>query len=249
MLGKFGHAFIVPGDAQHDERRWKLTDVQRGQRAANQIGAAVGDHVVGQKRVRDEIGRVDAAEDQAELPDQRPVPIRPPAAIGHRDGGVAGAGGQLSADSSVADVGRLDFGKINPLAGPVFIDGAEPGDVLKVTLLSFTPSGWGWTANIPGFGLLADEFKHPALQIWRYDPSSLPVYLEWRMMGEGLYAVGMEPSTNTFGTVPELLEAGYPLMMEPGEERVYQLEFGVLAGGEEIDAFAASLPAVDSTGA
>jgi hypothetical protein len=83
----------------------------------------------------------------------------------------------------------------------------------------------------------------------RYDPSTLPVYLEWRMMGEGLYAVGMEPSTNTFGTVPELLEAGYPLMMEPGEERVYQLEFGILAGGEEIDAFAASLPAVDSTGA
>jgi hypothetical protein len=34
--------------------------------------------------------------------------------------------------------------------------------------------------------------------------------------------------------------------MEPGEERVYQLEFGVLAGGEEIDAFAASLPVVDT---
>ncbi len=79
----------------------------------------------------------------------------------------------------------------------------------------------------------------------RYDPTTLPVYLEWRMMGEGLYAVGMEPSTNGFGTVPEMIEAGYPIMMEPGEERVYQLEFGVLAGGGEIDAFAASLPAVE----
>jgi hypothetical protein len=82
----------------------------------------------------------------------------------------------------------------------------------------------------------------------RYDPTTLPVYLEWRMMGEGLYAVGMEPSTNPFGTVPEMIEAGYPLMMEPGEERVYQLEFGVLAGGAEIDAFAASLPATFPTG-
>lgn len=75
-----------------------------------------------------------------------------------------------------------------------------------------------------------------------YDPSTLPTYLEWRMMGEGLYAVGMEPSTNGFKTIPELIEGGFPVMMEPGEERTYQLEFGVLAGGEAIDAFAASLP-------
>jgi hypothetical protein len=73
------------------------------------------------------------------------------------------------------------------------------------------------------------------------------VYLEWRMMGESLYAVGMEPSTNGFKTVPELIEAGYPIMMEPGEERVYELEFGVLAGGAEIDAFAASLLSVESS--
>jgi hypothetical protein len=79
----------------------------------------------------------------------------------------------------------------------------------------------------------------------RYDPSTLPMYLEWRMMGEGLYAVGMEPATNGFQTVPELVEAGFPVMMEPGEERVYELEFGVLAGGAEIDEFAATLPAVE----
>ena len=79
----------------------------------------------------------------------------------------------------------------------------------------------------------------------RYDPKTLPVYLEWRMMGESLYAVGMEPASNVFGTVPELIEAGYPIMLEPGEERVYEVEFGVLAGGEAIDAFAASLPAVE----
>ena len=74
----------------------------------------------------------------------------------------------------------------------------------------------------------------------RYDPTTLPVYLEWRMMGEGLYAVGMEPATNGFKTIPELIDAGFPIMIEPGEERVYQLEFGVLAGGAEIDAFAGS---------
>jgi acetamidase/formamidase len=82
---------------------------------------------------------------------------------------VDSSGGQLTAASTVADIGKLDFGKVNPVAGPVHIDGAEPGDAIKVTLLDFTPLGWGWTANIPGFGLLADHFKEPALHIWTYD--------------------------------------------------------------------------------
>src|SRR3984957_6377507 len=86
---------------------------------------------------------------------------------------VDAAGGQLGETSTVGDVSRLDFAKINPVTGPVFIDGAEPGDVLKITLLSFVPSGWGWTANIPGFGLLAGEFTEPALHLWRYDPKIL----------------------------------------------------------------------------
>jgi hypothetical protein len=82
-----------------------------------------------------------------------------------------------------------------------------------------------------------------------FNSASLAWYLEWRMMPEGLYAVGAEPPTNGFKTVPELIQGGYPVMMEPGEERTYQLEFGVLAGGEAIDAFAASLPSVNAEGA
>ncbi len=63
--------------------------------------------------------------------------------------------GQLSPTSTAADLTKLDLGRVNPVTGPVFVDGAQPGDALKVTLLSFKPSGWGWTGNIPGFGLLA----------------------------------------------------------------------------------------------
>jgi acetamidase/formamidase len=86
---------------------------------------------------------------------------------------VEASGGQLSKDSTVADVGGLDFAKVNPVTGPVYVDGAEPGDALKVTIESFTPSGWGWTALIPGFGLLADQFPDPALNIWSYDAPGL----------------------------------------------------------------------------
>ena len=107
------------------------------------------------------------------------------------------AGGQLSPESTAADIERLDFGRINPVAGPVFIDGAQPGDVLKVSLLSFRPSGWGWTANIPGFGLLADEFSDPALHVWRYDPTTLAPALFGRWA-----AVPLKPFTGTIGVAP-----------------------------------------------
>ncbi|MEO9631267.1 MAG: acetamidase/formamidase family protein [Sulfitobacter sp.] len=81
--------------------------------------------------------------------------------------------GQLTKDSTVKDVETLDFGKINPVSGPIYVEGAEPGDALKITIEGFTPSGFGWTANIPGFGLLADQFTDPALTIWDYDPDTL----------------------------------------------------------------------------
>jgi acetamidase/formamidase len=107
------------------------------------------------------------------------------------------SGGQLTTASTVADVGRLDFAKVNPVAGPVHVDGARPGDAIKVTLMGFTPSGWGWTANIPGFGLLADQFKEPALHIWRYDTATLAP----AMYGPG-GRVPLKPFCGTIGLAP-----------------------------------------------
>jgi acetamidase/formamidase len=72
---------------------------------------------------------------------------------------------QIARDSTVAAVAALDFSKVNPVSGPVFVKGAEPGDTLAVELLQFRPQDWGWTAIIPGFGLLADEFPDPWLRI------------------------------------------------------------------------------------
>lgn len=45
----------------------------------------------------------------------------------------------------------------------MFIDGAKPGDAVKIDFGGFAPSGFGWTANIPGVGLLADAFPDPEL--------------------------------------------------------------------------------------
>jgi acetamidase/formamidase len=110
---------------------------------------------------------------------------------------VDASGGQLSPESSVADVLGLDFGRVNPVTGPVRVDGAEPGDALKVRIESFTPSGWGWTAVIPGFGLLADQFPKPELNIWRYDTTELAP----AAYGPG-GRVPLKPFCGTIGVAP-----------------------------------------------
>ncbi len=76
---------------------------------------------------------------------------------------------QITASSGVDAIGRLDFAHVNPVSGPVFVKGAQPGDVLAVELLELRPRDWGWTAIIPGFGLLAVEFPDPWLRISRVD--------------------------------------------------------------------------------
>ena len=86
---------------------------------------------------------------------------------------IDSSGGQLNAGSVLSDLSLLSFEKVNPVTGPIFIEGAKPGDAVAVTFLDFQPSGWGWTANIPGFGLLADQFTDPALHIWKYDTVSM----------------------------------------------------------------------------
>jgi acetamidase/formamidase len=118
------------------------------------------------------------------------------------------SGGQITAESTLEDLAKLDFAKVNPVAGPVYVDGAEPGDAIKVTLLSFTPSGWGWTANIPGFGLLADQFKDPALHIWKYDQGTLAP----AMYGPG-GRVPLKPFCGTIGLAPA--EAGTHSIVPP----------------------------------
>jgi len=94
-------------------------------------------------------------------------------------------------------VAALDFARVNPVTGPVRVAGAEAGDALKVTVLSFDPSGWGWTANIPGFGLLADQFTEPALHLWKYDPGAM----DPAVYGPG-GRVPLRPFAGTIGVAP-----------------------------------------------
>jgi len=109
---------------------------------------------------------------------------------------VDASSGQLNAKSTVEDLKKFDLGKVNPVTGPIYVDGARPGDALKITFLSYRPSGWGWTGNIPGFGLLADQFPDARLHHWNYDPGLKPA-----MYGPG-GRVPLRPFTGTVGVAP-----------------------------------------------
>src|ERR687892_1909833 len=78
--------------------------------------------------------------------------------------------GQLTPSSTAAEVGNLNLNVVHPLTGPVFVRGAEPGDLLEAKLLAIEADPWdqwGYTVEIPGFGFLRDEFDEPYIVHWR----------------------------------------------------------------------------------
>jgi len=74
--------------------------------------------------------------------------------------------GYFDAGSTSKDIEGADFGLVHPLTGPVWVDGAEPGDLLVAEILEVAPEPFGFTAQVPGFGFLRDDFPEPYLVRW-----------------------------------------------------------------------------------
>jgi acetamidase/formamidase len=81
-----------------------------------------------------------------------------------------GGHNQIRPDNEATALRDFDFQLADPAFGPVFVEGAEPGDVLRVDFLDLQPGAYGWTALLPGFGLLANDAEFvaatPQLKIW-----------------------------------------------------------------------------------
>jgi acetamidase/formamidase len=119
--------------------------------------------------------------------------------------------GQLTASSTTADIGTLDFSRVDQVNGPVAVEGTEPGGTLQIELLDFKTGDWGWTASIPGFGLLADEFPDPF-----YKVTALPAGADWVEYWPGIRVplapfcgeVGVAPREGPLSTIPPDLHGG-----------------------------------------
>src|SRR4051795_10448202 len=73
---------------------------------------------------------------------------------------------QIGPDSTTDVVAGLDWDRVYPLAGPIGVRGAEPGDTLAIEILDLHTEGWGWTAILPGLGLLPDDFPDAYLRLF-----------------------------------------------------------------------------------
>ncbi len=107
--------------------------------------------------------------------------------------------GQIGPDATVQTVATLDFARVDQVNGPISVEGAAPGDTLQVEFLELQPAEWGWTAIIPGFGLLAEEFPEPALKMWRLADG-------WAEFAPGV-RIPLEPFCGEIGLAPGALGA------------------------------------------
>lgn len=75
--------------------------------------------------------------------------------------------GQVKPTTTVADLASLDAGAVHPLTGPVFVKGAEPGDILEIEFTDIIAQPSGFSVIMPGLGFLRDVMTEPFLVHWQ----------------------------------------------------------------------------------
>jgi acetamidase/formamidase len=114
---------------------------------------------------------------------------------------------QITKKSTAEDLAKMDETKLYPMAGPVYVEGAEPGDALIVHVEAVRPADWGWTAIFPGLGVL-EEFSSPDLYIWKLHQRRFTHFVR------GI-RVPMNPFCGVLGVAPA--EDGFFEVMPPGK--------------------------------
>jgi acetamidase/formamidase len=119
---------------------------------------------------------------------------------------------QLNVASTSADLPNVKSDPIHPLTGPVFVEGAEPGDVLAVKLHKIEIGEWGWVGIFPGFGFLADEFAEPFLKTFKLGKNATAVDFNEKIkipLKPFAGVMGVAPATDSLlSTIPPRANGG-----------------------------------------
>ena len=102
---------------------------------------------------------------------------------------------QITPTSTTDAIGAIDWDRLYPLAGPLHVEGARPGDTLAVEILDLHTRGWGYAAVIPGLGLLPEDFPGPYLRVFDLTGGDV-AYLRDDI------AIPIEPFLGTMGVCP-----------------------------------------------
>jgi len=85
---------------------------------------------------------------------------------------VDASGGQVHPGMTTEEYLKIDRTKIHALTGPIWIEGAEPGDVLEIDVLATRHAGWGWSSVVEGLGFLKERFHDAYLFHWQLEGES-----------------------------------------------------------------------------
>src|SRR5690625_664736 len=103
---------------------------------------------------------------------------------------------QIEFSSKTEVIDKLDWDRMYPLSGPIYVEGAEPGDTLAVEILDLQTRGWGWAGVVPGLGLLADDFDETLLRTFDLSDGK---YVHFR----DDIKIPIEPFMGTMGVCPK----------------------------------------------
>lgn len=107
---------------------------------------------------------------------------------------------EIKLGSGVEDLVNMNSDLVHPLTGPVYVEGAEPGDVLAVTLHKIEIGDWGWVGIFPGFGLLADEFSEPYLKTYELGKDKKDIQFSDKI------TIPLKPFPGVMGVAPDTEE-------------------------------------------
>jgi hypothetical protein len=109
--------------------------------------------------------------------------------------------------------------------------GPEPGYQEQVFFHELHPDKDGFSTVLLANGVLQRGI------FVRFRQEELPRFIEWKMMGEGTFVVGLEPANCLTRGRAEERKRGTLQLLEPGERREFVVQIGVLEGQDELSTF------------
>ncbi len=111
------------------------------------------------------------------------------------------SGRLTSRDNLEAFLRVRDPKKVNPAAGPVFVQGAEPGDELIVEIVDITLARQGWVRIVRGAGVLQSEIDQDGISFVQVEGDELVFDMGLRMPARPMVGViGTAPATGVIYT-------------------------------------------------
>ena len=105
-----------------------------------------------------------------------------------------GSNGQIVPTTKPIELHDLNMGHMDPLTGPIWVEGAKPGDVVMVDILDIKLAATGWSAILPGLGLLSEKFPGPYVRNWTLDGPSVDI--------GGGHQFALRPMLGVIGVAP-----------------------------------------------